>query len=252
MIKYDAFRVEGGNVQTPICRLEHPDTGSAIGFVALSHIGTQTYYDNLREHVRARQAAGSVVHVEGMSGPTDDDRERHPRIARWMTDFQAATQATAEPIQNALGLTSVQEAFSPDESWEVHDLEAMDTYRLLGGDRVRQMTTHAKMARKAFEQLTAQQISSMVRPVFTAEGARKAVSMPGPQQMILNAKAKAELAAVDAALSRDPVGELTIARGNLQVYGVMVGLRERGYDLVDVQWQTAFPLGQESGSGGEG
>jgi hypothetical protein len=56
---------QGRAFKTPVTTYVHPETGRRVTVVSVMHIGLPSYYSRLREIVKEKEAAGSVVHCEG-------------------------------------------------------------------------------------------------------------------------------------------------------------------------------------------
>lgn len=72
-MKFAKNSIQGLKMRT--VQLAHPETGHRIEIVGVTHVAVQEYWDSIKRLLRAKEAAGYVVHLEGLLEPTREPNE---------------------------------------------------------------------------------------------------------------------------------------------------------------------------------
>lgn len=122
---------DGTNVQTPIWRYVHPDSGRRITVIGALHVGESAYYAGLRATVDQLVEAGAVVQVEGGRLLPDGDTNLSDEEQQILAAFDRCAELEKQRIP-LVGLVHQIDGLGYPPEWKVVDLSQLQITRRVG------------------------------------------------------------------------------------------------------------------------
>lgn len=243
------MRVRSKTIQTPIWDFRHNSTDSRISLVGMMHVGEQSYYDAVAEHVATTEDQGSVVHYELVKKPVNDGQAMLPEITADMASYLEDMRVPVDLVMQHFDVVKQIDALEYKPHWENHDTSTEELVAMLGPKGLEDMVESIRKIKKLNEEnpeLTGKVLKRAFRflPLITWLGNFIEDDEQEKRQdaVIIHHRNNIAIKAVEERIAEEPDRGVTMLWGANHLPGIRQGLERSGYRRTGVQWLGAFSL----------